>query len=317
MTIVGTIPGAAAVVGQTTASNIINSVRDQIPDPVYDSAGNPLPSADGNLLRSQTLVRWISDAVKIVNQHIGWLIDDWTAWPKVQALNAYQLNRAFLVVTDAFADQYQLQPVPEGATMFPSTPQQSQPFWYGVHSRGDGLQLFLWPTEAASDPVTTLSSPIGSTDGSLQVASVTNFLSYGFLQIENELIGYQSITGTTLSGVTRGVGGTIPATHAAAVSVIHCALWAKGKRTPNDVTAYNSIIELPSAFIYPIELYVLAKARQAENEFAESGRLMKSFHEEIARIWMNPGWKPSQGMQIRPYGEPVLGPLAWGRAILR
>lgn len=321
MTIIGTLPTPAASTGSATADEIINSVRDQIPDPVYDASGNPQPSTDGNLLRASTLYGWLDKAVKIVAANLGgWLIDDWTAMAKQQAQPNYTLDRLFVQVSDAYADQWPLTRLDEAPTIYPNAPIQSQPFWYGVHRRADALTLFFWPIEGASDPVTTLSVALGSSgDSAVQVVSTTSFLSFGFLQIENEIIQYQQLSTSPIgvSVLTRGVGGTVPATHAAGVPVTHLSLWCKGKRTPQKIVGATSAIELPLPFLHPLELYVLARARRAEQEFGEARSLMQEFYQEIGRIDANPGWKVSQGAQVKPYGDPSLGGLAYGRVITR
>ena len=151
------------------------------------------------------------------------------------------------------------------------------------------------------------------------LVSASGFLPFGYAQIENEIVQYQALSTSPvgIATITRGIGGTSPATHAGGVAVTHLSLWVKGKRTPLEITSSASLIELPSAFTYPLELYVLSKARQAEQEFGEAAKLMQSFHGEIDRINKNPGWKMSQGLQVRPYGESALGGLAYGRLITR
>src|SRR6266446_3425243 len=51
------------------------------------------------------------------------------------------------------------------------------------------------------------------------VTSTAGYAPYGRLLIDSELINYTSTTGTNFNGLTRGVGGTTAAAHAAGVTV--------------------------------------------------------------------------------------------------
>src|SRR5262249_47574189 len=58
VSVVGAQPAASAP-GVLLAGTIVNNVRDEIPDAVYDTGGNPLPDADG-LQRASSLYRWLN-----------------------------------------------------------------------------------------------------------------------------------------------------------------------------------------------------------------------------------------------------------------
>ena len=49
----------------------------------------------------------------------------------------------------------------------------------------------------------------------IKLTDITGFLSNGYLQIENEIIGYTGLTDNEISGVTRGMFGTTPTDHSA------------------------------------------------------------------------------------------------------
>lgn len=66
---------------------------------------------------------------------------------------------------------------------------------------------------------TTLSAGITATSNSLTVASVTGMASHGRVRIEGEAIDYAAISGTTLTGLNRGMAGTTASSHASGVSV--------------------------------------------------------------------------------------------------
>ncbi len=86
------------------------------------------------------------------------------------------------------------------------------------HARGTSVQF----TATGFDRVlTTLSGAISSSSTSLAVQDISRYPSTGLLQIDNEQIAYGSINvaASTVGGLTRGVNGTTPASHAGGASV--------------------------------------------------------------------------------------------------
>lgn len=66
---------------------------------------------------------------------------------------------------------------------------------------------------------TTLASSCNSTDTTISLASNANLVgSFGLVLIDSEYISYESQSGGTLSNCTRGLFGTIPASHTSGVS---------------------------------------------------------------------------------------------------
>jgi hypothetical protein len=82
---------------------------------------------------------------------------------------------------------------------------------------------------------TTLNGGISSTDTTITLASVANLPTQGFINIENETIGYQNIVGNQIVNAWRGQNGTVAAAHLTGVGVFNNQLpcinvWP----TPND-----------------------------------------------------------------------------------
>lgn len=299
-----------------TAATYINSIRDEIPDPCYDGSGNPLPATDGGLFRSQTLLAWLNRAVKDVARRTGWCVVDWFACQLVIGQPVVALDQKWMQLTSANANQWQLSRLNEAYTISPSRPSGSQPFWFGSHKQTDHMEFYVYPTISASDPTSTLSAGISAAVTSLQVASVTRFLSFGFVQIDNEILQYQTITGTTLSALLRGCCGTTAATHSLGATVQHLGFWGKGPRMPLEITAATDIVELPLAWQHLVELYVLERCARAQSDFAAAGVYHQGYSEQMEMILADPGWRPSQGVQIPAYGGAIMGPLAWGNTVI-
>lgn len=66
----------------------------------------------------------------------------------------------------------------------------------------------------------TLQSGIGATDTSIPLASVSNFANNGIALIDNEMVQYVGISGTTLLNAVRGVFGSMAIAHSAGSNAV-------------------------------------------------------------------------------------------------
>lgn len=89
----------------------------------------------------------------------------------------------------------------------------------GVGRAGAGTTATAHYQRTPVFPATTLASAIGSSDTTIVVGSTTGFLSSGTLRIDQELMDYAGVTGSTFTGVTRGAHGTTAASHSSGVPV--------------------------------------------------------------------------------------------------
>lgn len=280
-----------ALTGTTVAGDLVTSIRDLIPDPVYDANNVALPDTDGNLVRSQSLYRWINDSVKQVSQKLGWAIDDWNGLAVTANLPFYALDALWHNVSDAWMAGFVMNRVPEAATIVPYRIASNRSYLYGIHKRTDHLEIFLFSRPNFTDPVTTLTSTIGA-DGvdPILVGSTTGFLPYGLVRIDNELLAYQTLTGG-LAVITRGTGGTVAETHNAGATVTHCNIWFRGVRLPRQVKQSTDVIEVPAAFIPIVQEYVLQQVRIAEQEYESAGVHAKNFEQQLQMADNDPRWK--------------------------
>lgn len=302
------------------AGTMITRLREKIPDGVW-LAGVPQPTVDGKF-RVQTLYAWLDDAVKTLTQLTGWTIDDWWAMPQVATQPWYEVNDLFVSMEDAFSSQWSLSVsvVNEGDTIWPNSlgPISTQPLAAYVRRLAAALEVGVWPTPVATDPVTTLTNPLTTAADPIVVASTAGFLSFGYIQIESEIIQYQGLNadGVTLNVISRGIGGTTPVAHLAAVPVRHLALWIKGKRLPNPIANSLSPVEVPRGWMAHLETYVLGQCRITQKRHGEGQALLADFEKACKGINADPNWKVNEG-RIRAYGEPVVGPLfGYGQGLI-
>jgi hypothetical protein len=304
----------------TTAGTIVNNVRDKAPDPIYTGTYPnevPQPDADGGLIRAQTLYRWLDSGVRVLAQAIGASVEDWIALPQVAYQPNYVLPVGFLTIKAGFSNQWPIDTITmvEEDAIWPSTSLAvSQSLNGYLHKVTDHLEFGLWPVPALADPTTTLALAINaSTTAAVQLAATTNFLSFGYIQIDSEIIQYQRVSTAPVgvSVITRGACGTTAEIHSLGATVQHLGLWLKGTRTPAAISASTSVIELPPDITMHLETLLLSAFRQAENEHEEARSLRGDFDKVVANLKGDPTRKENTG-QIAPYGEPRVGPLYGG-----
>jgi len=100
--------------------------------------------------------------------------------------------------------------------------QHYYPVGPAVQAKGFGWSLGSWGGEVAGEPTTTLTNGItDSVTTGIILGDVSQFPSSGtnFIKIDNEEISYTGISGSELTGVTRGVRGTTAAAHSGGATV--------------------------------------------------------------------------------------------------
>jgi hypothetical protein len=295
-------------------------VRDKAPDPVYTGTYPneiPQPDADGGLIRAQTLYRWLDSGVRVLAQAIGASVEDWIALPQTAYQPNYVLPVGFLTVKSGFSNQWPIDTITmiEEDAIWPSTSLAvSQSLNGYLHKITDHLEFGLWPVPSLSDPTTTLALAINaSTTAAIQLASTTSFLSFGYIQIDSEIIQYQRLSTAPVgvSVITRGACGTTAASHLIGATVTHLGLWLKGTRTPATISSSTSVVELPPDITMHLETLLLAAFRTAENEHEEARSLRGDFDKKVKELREDPTRKENMG-QITAYGESKMGPLYGG-----
>lgn len=294
------------------AGTVVNNVRDLVPDPgsTYGDA-----TTDGGLIRAATMYRWLDEGVRTAARALGLMIEDWTAIQQINTQPNYVVDSHFTKILDGVSNLWPLDTISlvESDVIWPSGKTLAQSLSGFYHLVGDHLEFGLWPVPNASDPTTTLSGNITASVATFAVASVTSFLAYGYIQIGSEIMRYESLTGTTLNLVTRGVGGTTAATHTLGDTVTHLGLWLKGLRVPATISASTSTVELPLDVVTVVQDYMMAMCRMAENEHEVSAQHMKRFTDWCAAVRADPKRAPVQQGVARGYDEYRPGPVYFPR----
>lgn len=320
---VSAVQPAASAPGVLLAGTIVNNVRDDIPDPVYDAGNNPQPDADGGVARAATLYRWLDQGVKATARKIGAsLVEDWFAMPQVAFQPWYALDPKWVRVDAGFSNQWPLDTITmrESDAIWPTTTLTTSQSLFGFYrKRAAFLEFALWPVPTITDPSTTLVNQLAASGvDPIALTSTAGFLSYGYVQIDSEIIQYQRLATSPAGIVTisRGVCGTTAASHSAGATVRHLGLWVKGPRSPASITSSLSVIELSIDVQMVLETYLLARVRGSEQDSQEGKNLMADWARQCAEIRADPERKEN-AWQLRAFGEATVGPLIWGGQVIR
>lgn len=87
----------------------------------------------------------------------------------------------------------------------------------------NGRPIQVWINRQSGNtnsiPSTTLAGTINSTVTTINVASTANLPSAGYITVDNEIIGYTTVSGNQLQGCVRGQANTVAASHLTNASV--------------------------------------------------------------------------------------------------
>lgn len=296
------------------AGTLMTRMRAKIPDSVFIN-DVPQPEMDGKF-RAQTIYGWFDDAVQVLTQLTGWTMTDWWAMPQVEFQPFYDVDVRWVSMESAFSNQWPVDVIQmeESDTIWPQTSGQlsQQSLTAYVRRLGTNLQVGLWPTPNLDDPQANLVGAISdSSTAPITLTTTANFLSFGYVQIDNEILAYQFVTTPSPTGIaviSRGIGGTTPAAHADNAVVQHLGFWIKGRRLPGPIVNSLSCVEVPRGWISHLETYVLGQCRMEQKRFAEGDKLLANFEKACRNIDADPNWKVNRGL-IPAYGSPRVGPI--------
>lgn len=280
----------------STAGDIILSVRSQIPDP---TAGDD-PNLDGNAFKLATLLRWINDAGRLICISVP-VIQDWYGVRTLNGQDVYELPDYITSIEQAWYDLLPLSRAPEYDSIFTSKI-NARSWWFGPHSIHATPRIHVWPAPDANGATTTLSANLTATATSASLTSASGFNAYGFAKIVNEVVRYATVNTTTnvISNLLRGQGGTLAAAANTNDTVDELNLFFKCSRLPRPLTKVGDPYEIPQGLWPLVELYVIAKVRESEQDHATALQLRQEFHGLVDKLGANAQLKGlRQGIQIK------------------
>lgn len=283
----------------STAGDIILSVRKQIPDPVDGED----PKIDGTAFTVNDLIRWINDAGRSMCR--APIIQDWYGIPSIQGQDVYPLPSYITSVEQVWYDLLPLTRAAEIDSLFTSKV-VGRSWWQGPHSIHAVPRMYVFPAPDRSGVLTQLNGGITAAALSVTLDTTAAFKQLGYFRLGTypdtyELCRYATLTsGTVLSNVLRGQGSTIANAWADNTVVQECNLFFKCFRLPRPITSPDDPIEIPEPLWPLIELYILSKVRETEQDHQTAQGMMSQFNGLVTQMADSAQTKGlKQGLQVR------------------
>lgn len=240
-----------------------------------------LPDTDGGFVSAASIYRWLNDGLQEMGR-IGGGIPSITGVQAVSGTAMYRIQGGWIRFTNYWFDGWSCMAGRRG-DIFLHNVMTSIPGLVSLEEFADTSVVQFWPQPNRTGATSTLSAGIGLTDATLTLASATNFLAIGLLQIDSEIIGYSGISGNVVSGLMRGLGGTSPAIHAISALTTELNLRFAGFRQPNTYSVGQSLLSIPllPGWSVPLSDYLVAQYKKAEQDLQTAMAIEKDFEKSI------------------------------------
>ena len=260
-----------------------------------------LPDSDGGFASAAMAFSWLNQALRQMIINLGGIPDiSGVAWPSGAAWQV--LNNRWTEITNLWWSGW-WQVVGKQASTWLQSPVQSTPGYMTPWSSAGQDIIGLWPQPGAGPPTTLLAAPMGVTDTSFTctLGGLLDFKSPGLVEIDNEmiLVSIPDPTNTIYGGCLRGIGGTIATTHKVGATVTQMIVMFTGNRLPPEFipgAAYAGL-QLPAGWDAPLDLFLLAKYKDKEQDGQGADAKMQEFNALVEQIRSSrdpvpKGWAP-------------------------
>jgi hypothetical protein len=279
-----------------------------------------LADLDGQTFAAGTLFRWLTLGLREISQAVGGL-PNYSGVPTVAGQMNYVVAGEWSKLTDVWYDGWPMN-LDNRSSFFKRNVVTSSVLAGATAAVVDNrLILENWPQPARTAGTTTLSSPVTSTDTLANVVSTAGFLlPFGLASIGPEIVSYSLLTGTTLSGLVRGLGGSLAQVWPAGTVVnelnltFHGSLIVTPQYQPGNST---STLPIPSGWDSMLSWYMLSRARSAEGDSQGAQQCIQAYQAQIQQ-WARTNRQLAGPQQIAQKGDDftVMGGTNFGRFII-
>jgi len=142
-------------------------------------------------------------------------------------------------------------------------------------------RLYIWPFFSIASAYAITGQTHTSSETQIKLASVGGFRDYGRAIIgTQEEIEYTGISSTFLTGVTRGVGGTVASSHASGASITQTDFEIQYPRRASAL-ASTSTPDIPSVYQQKLQNYVLYLAELSRGNSAKAMTYYELWKQDI------------------------------------
>jgi hypothetical protein len=245
--------------------------------------------SDGFQFGASTVYDWMNEGLNKISRVVGGLLD-YCGVPTQVGQPLYVMPGEWVEITDVWYGGYWVKGGKRGDFFRKNTVNASilDAVAVSVFTNQQVIEVSYQPDRASG--VTATTANMAATDTSAQISNIGVFLlPFGFAQIGSEIVAYSSLTGTTIGGLIRGLGGSAPQAWPSGTTVTELSLFWCGKRLLSS-DSYSpgqamSPLAVPEGWESILPLYMLAQAKKAELDMKTASDLEKQCYEEATR-WM-------------------------------
>ena len=243
------------------------------------------PDSDGQYLGAFQVFSWLNEAIVQGGKAVGGFYDASGVQTQV-GQPIYQLLSNWVRIAHVWWDGWYMDKG-NASNIFRRNPITAISGSVTLTKAVESTLLELFPQPNRTGGTDTLSAQLlfSDTAAALTGGGATIQIEPGLALIGAEIVGFQS-SGAGLSGLIRGLGGTVPTTWPIGTAVTELNLRVAGYRIPqtNYVPGQSNLpLSVPPGMEGLLYLYMLSKFRDTEQE--NSGQqLRKSFFEECKTL---------------------------------
>jgi hypothetical protein len=270
-----------------------------------------LPDTDGSFLGAysayQLLKRALDEMVRLSNG-----ITDVIGVPSITGTAMYRITtpnaNAFFNFTNVWYNGYPMDVVARRQIFLRNVVTGFSGLASFEHD-GDAPVVQFWPQTDSTAGATTLSGAMGVADVVANVVNSSSFqLSLGIMLVDSEIMAFSQSSNTQMTGILRGMGGTIPATHNIGAPVVELNIRLSGKRMAPTYKVGQSDLPLrvPPAWDSSLVLHMLSQYRSMEQDEQGAASLLKDFAANVKGISQQ-SVGPTKPRQVQVGGDGCWG----------
>lgn len=243
-----------------------------------------LPDTDGNALSAYGWYRWLNDGLNLASTICDGL-PDFVAVGTDSGQPLYEFPGTWNKVGLCWYDGYPVA-VDRKDNVFRRNKVTGLTGNLSMFQSSDRLILECWPQPSRTSGRTTLTSDLTSTDRTAVVAASNFVIAFGLAKIGTEIVSFAQNGSLSMTGLIRGMAGTIPAAWPSGTAVTELNLMVTGTRAPSpySVGMANSTFYLPPGWEDAMITYLVSRFRKAEQQTQESQALLNEFTAKVQKL---------------------------------
>lgn len=241
------------------------------------------PDSDGNFVSAYTMYQWVNEALIIASSVAGG-IPDTSGVHCVAGQGQYTLPSRWAKLGHAWFNGFPAA-FCGSRDMFYRNKLNGITYLALVQQNADRVIMEMQPQPNQTGGETTVAVQVNPGDSTIQLVDTSSIiLGLGLFQLgglSGEIIAYSGVNGNSLTGCSRGLSGTIPATWAVSTDAQELNWRYNGQRKFDSplytVGMSSATIAVPPEWQRPLIDYLLNKAREGEQSPQEAQRKLQEF----------------------------------------